>query len=93
MPEIRYRTNPNVVATTLDDDESVLLDLNTRRYYSLNETGTRIWEHLVDGAGLTEIAARLTEEYDVSEAEAQEHIEALLSELKSEGLVEELTKK
>ncbi len=87
MSEVLYRSNPNVVATTLDN-ESVLLDLKTRQYYSLNETGTRIWEHVADGAGLSEIAARLEKEYDVTVQEAREHVEALLTELMYEDLVE-----
>ena len=53
MPDTLYRPNPDVIATTLEDSESVLLDVKTRRYYSLNETGTRIWELLTDGQAVS----------------------------------------
>ena len=46
MAEPRYRTNPNVIYTKLDDAEAVLLDVQTQMYYSVNETGLIIWELL-----------------------------------------------
>lgn len=90
MPDTLYRPNPDVIATTLEDSESVLLDVKTRRYYSLNETGTRIWELLADGQAVSGIVAKLVSEYDVGEEDARNHVEALLSDLHSEGLVDQV---
>ena len=84
-----YQPSPNVVSTTLDQ-EAVLLDLDTRRYYSLNETGARIWELLADDQSLDAIAEAITTEWDVSEENARAHVERLLSELEEEGLVERI---
>lgn len=89
MADKTYRTNPNVVATTLDEAESVLLDLHTRRYYTLNETGTRIWQLLGEGCTVSGIADILTAEYDVTLEEAQNHISTLVSDLEEDGLIEE----
>jgi hypothetical protein len=36
--------DPNVVFTRLGENDGVLLHLNTKRYYSLNGTGSRLWE-------------------------------------------------
>lgn len=91
MSDQRYKPNPNVVATTLEDAESVLLDLNSRRYYTLNETGTRIWQLLSDGRPTSEIAGVLTTEFDVTEEEAREHVHALVSDLQVDGLIEEVS--
>ena len=90
MPDTLYRPNPDVIATTLEDSESVLLDVKTRRYYSLNETGTRIWELLADGMAVSEIVSQVVSEYDVSEDDARSHVTSLLSELHSEGLIREV---
>lgn len=84
-----YQPSPNVVSTTLDE-EAVLLDLDTRRYYSLNETGARIWELLADDQSLDAIAEAITTEWDVSEENARAHVERLLAELEEEGLVERI---
>lgn len=83
-----YQPNPNVVSTTLDE-EAVLLDLDTRRYYSLNETGALIWSLLADDASIEEITEAITAEFDVSEEDARAHTERLLGELAEEGLIEQ----
>ena len=90
MSNIRYRLVSDVVATSLGDDETVLLNVETRHYYSLNETGTRIWQLLAEGESLDEIAASLTNEYDVSAEDARRHVEAHVAELLAEGLIEEM---
>lgn len=90
MAHKTYRTNPNVVATTLDDAESVLLDLQSRRYYTLNETGTRIWQLLSEGRHESDIADVLTAEYEVTNEQARNHISSLLADLREDGLIEEV---
>lgn len=89
MRDPKYIVKENVVNTTLGDEESVLLDLKTRRYYSLNETGTRIWEQLAGGASISEIIEQITSKYDVSPEDARHHVEVLISELAAERLIEE----
>lgn len=83
-----YRPSPDVVATKLDDDESVLLSLETQQYYSLNETGSRIWELLDAGEGLDAIAEAITAEWDTGLDEARAYVRSFLEELHEEGLVE-----
>ena len=39
--------------------EAILIDLNTGSYYSLNETGTWLWEHLDGKHTVGELAAEL----------------------------------
>ena len=85
---MKYIPNPDVVSTELEDSESVLLNLKTRVYFSINETGSTIWNALVDGQSVVEIAATVTSEYEISEVEALIHVEAFLSGLAENGLVE-----
>jgi hypothetical protein len=80
------RPSQDVVFRHLED-EAVLVHLSTNRIYSLNPTGTRFWELLATGQGRSEIKEQLLREFDVSEAQLEEEIEALLSSLVSEGLV------
>jgi len=79
--------SPEVVFTVLDDGEAVLLNLTNKRYYSLNPTGTRIWQLLAEGCSPEEIATRLCEEYDTTLAQAQAAVEELLSHLTAEHLI------
>jgi len=59
----------------------VLLNLQTKRYFSLNETGTRIWEMVQQTAEEEEIVATLLREYDVEEPMARSEVRRILDEL------------
>lgn len=83
-----YRPHPDVISTQLDEEEAVLLSLETQRYYSLNETGSRIWDLLSGGRSVEEIAEAITEEWDTTYDEARHYVEEFLEELSEEGLVE-----
>ena len=86
----QYRAREDVVSTRLDDDESVLLSLETQRYYTLNETGSRVWELVNDGKTPDEIAQAISEEWNVGRDEALDYVRSFLDELHAEGLVEEV---
>ncbi len=79
--------NPDVVYETIDD-ELVLVDLQTNRVYTLNETGARIWELICAGADRRRLEDALRAEFDVSPAQLQEELEELLQSLLDEGLLQ-----
>ncbi|HEX7071953.1 MAG TPA: PqqD family protein [Rhodothermales bacterium] len=84
---IRYTPKPDVVTTEIENTELVLLDLRTRRYYTLNETGMFIWQRLAKGSQPDEIAAAFSAEWSLSPEEGRSEVLKLLGELESEGLV------
>ena len=61
---MRYRAIPEALVATLSDG-AVLLNLQTKRYFSLNETGTRIWEQVQEGADAESIEGTMIREYEV----------------------------
>ena len=67
--------------------ESVLLDLNSESYYSLNELGTRLWQLLKTGADLEKIYITLFEEYEVGADELRRDLEKMISEMLAAGLI------
>ena len=79
--EQRVYPHPEVVDTTLDEGEVVLLHLESKTYYSLNPTGERIWGGLKEGLSLNEISRRLQEEFDVNEEDADRSVRDLIKEL------------
>ncbi|MBX6331502.1 MAG: PqqD family protein [Gemmatimonadaceae bacterium] len=86
---MRYRIATDTLAATLSDG-AVLLSLHTKRYFSLNETGTRVWALLGEAKSADEIAAALAGEYAVSGEEARAAVDALIAELVAEQLLEVL---
>jgi hypothetical protein len=55
----------HVVATDFDGGEGILVDLNSKKYYQLNETAMVVWKGLEQGKTTSEIAADITSNYEV----------------------------
>jgi hypothetical protein len=81
-----YRKNSNVVTTELEDG-AILLDLNTKYYYNLNETGLSIWKALDETGNPEAIATKLIDEYDIDRQQATACLQELLEDLEKEGLI------
>lgn len=77
----------HVVYTEFDGREAVLVDLNTKRYYTLNETAMLVWRGLERGQTKDEIANQICERYDVSAEHAAMSIERLLTSLAAHRLL------
>src|SRR5947209_14378886 len=70
------------------DKEAVLLNVDTERYFGLDETGTRMWQ-LVTAAPKIEVAyQQLLDEYDVEPGLLRENLTGLLSRLVENGLLQ-----
>jgi hypothetical protein len=79
------RQAPNVLSQR-SDDEIILFNLEHGNYYSLSEVGIRIWE-LCDGSRrVSDIAAIISNEYEVPIDVAQADVLELLSDLAEENL-------
>lgn len=68
----------HIVATSFDGGEGVLVDLNTKQYYQLNETAMLVWRGLEDGQSIDEIVNAMTAAYDVSRAHADTSVDNIL---------------
>lgn len=77
----------HIVVTEFEGGESVLVDLDTKRYYQLNETATLIWQALADGRSKADIVGSLTSVYDATEEEAEKNVDRILEQLKVQRLV------
>lgn len=77
----------HIVSTELDGGEGVLVDLNAKRYYQLNETAMFVWMRLEKGQTASSILEEMVNAYDVSPEHAAESIERLLQDFQSRKLV------
>ena len=82
------RLSPDVQGTTMDG-ETVLLDLSSGRYYTLNRLGSVIWEHCTGQSTMTDIHAAICERFDVVPSRALDDLVALANELTQEGLLQQ----
>ncbi len=69
-------------------DEAVILDMDTAVYYSLPDTGARIWELIGQGKSLQEIIQIMVEEYDATEREVRKDVEELILKFQKEKIIE-----
>lgn len=65
----------------------VILNLNTERFYELNEVGKRFWELLIDLQEYKLAFNILEEEYNVSSVQLQEDMTQLVEELLKAELI------
>src|SRR5260370_2867313 len=78
---------PTHVLVRFLDKESVLLNIETERYFGLDEIGTRMWQ-LATAASKIEIAfQQLLDEYDVDPGLLRANLTDLLSQLVDNGLL------
>ena len=72
------------------DRESVLLNLESERYFGLDETGTRMWQLVTGSANIDAAYQELLAEFDVEPELLRSNFEELLSRLVDNGLLQVL---
>jgi hypothetical protein len=82
------RPSPNVQGTSMEC-ETVLLDLSTGRYYTLNWLGSVIWEHCTGHSTISDIHAVLCDRFEVASERALDDLVALVNQLIQEGLLQQ----
>ncbi|OGL38424.1 MAG: hypothetical protein A2042_00560 [Candidatus Schekmanbacteria bacterium GWA2_38_11] len=78
--------NPSILCTELDD-EAVLLDLETKCYYGLNEIALEIWKQIDGERKINSIVGNICEKFDVTPDKALSSITKLIKGLEENGLV------
>jgi len=77
--------NPEVLYREVEG-ETVLLDASSGTYYTLNETGTAIWNMIENPTPLAVVQAKLIETFDVSHEDAWDGVLKLVAALAEQGL-------
>ena len=77
----------HIVFTEFDGGEGVLVDLNTKKYYQLNETAMLVWRCLEKGKTLSEVVEEMMAAYEVTKEQAAQSVEKLLRNFQAYQLV------
>jgi hypothetical protein len=78
---------PSHVLVRFLDKESVLLNLETERYFGLDETGTRMWQLATTAPNIEATYRQLLDEYDVDAETLRQNLTELLDKLADNGLL------
>jgi hypothetical protein len=84
----RYQPTPEAVFAEVPDG-GVVLHTGTKRYYSLNQTGARIWALLETDGNPQSAAATIATEYGISPTEAERAVEDLVRDFIKAELLRE----
>ena len=77
----------HVVVTDFDGGEGILVDLNTKKYFQLNETAMVVWKGLEQGKSVHEIADDITSKYEVALDNATRSVERILDNFQTYKLL------
>jgi hypothetical protein len=89
MPTFTNRASvPAHVLVRFMDNEAVLLNLSSEKYFGLDETGTRMWQLATTSPSIDAAYRELLDEYDVAPELLQTHLHELLGTLVENGLLE-----
>ena len=69
------------------DDETLIINVETGYYFSLDGVGSLIWSMLANGDDEPDIVAGIVSEFDVDEATARADVKALIGALVGEELI------
>lgn len=91
VPTSRIRRSDADFVDAMVDDEIVFMDVAHGWFYSLRETGLRVWELIEEGdSGVTveSVVSQLCQEFDVDPDTCLEDLATCLKEMSEAGIVE-----
>jgi hypothetical protein len=77
----------HIVFTEFDGTAGILVDLNTKKYYQLNETATLIWKGIEKGLPSKSIANEIVRDYEVTPEAALQNVEKAVKEFETYKLI------
>jgi hypothetical protein len=83
-----YTVDANRVTWDEIDGETLIINVETGYYFSLDGVGSLVWRMLTEGLDERDMVARIVSEYDVDEATARDDLQALIAALAGEELVD-----
>jgi len=83
----KYRVSQSVLARTVGS-ETILFDLQSSSYYSLNEVGGRFWKMAQEDKTEEQILSTLMGEFEVDRQRLEADVSSLAGELQKLGLLQ-----
>ena len=77
----------HIVFTEFDGAEGILVDLNTKKYYQLNETAMLIWKGLEKRLPPSQIVDEIVSNYEVTPEDAARNVEKTLQDFATHKLI------
>lgn len=82
-----FTPNWEDLAANVIDGELMVIRLSDGTYYSMENTGTRVWELIGGGHDLSAVIRSIASAYDVAAEQVEGDVRALVQTLLAEGLI------
>lgn len=83
-----YKINTEIICSSKLDEETLLVNLDTGFYYTLDEVGGVIWEKLLAQEAKAKIVAGIAGAYAVDPAQVENDFDELIALLETENLIQ-----
>ena len=90
MQQMNPTPHDHIVFTDFDGVEGILVDLNTKKYYQLNETAMLIWKGLDQGRDPKAISDDIVAQYEVTPEEALQNVEKAVAQFAAYKLLADI---
>lgn len=87
IDKLIFQRTPDSISTVLED-ETVILDIESGVYSGLNEVGTSVWNLLENQVTFAEMREAIVAEFDVTAEECCKNLLSFLKELEQNKLIE-----
>lgn len=87
MSELCYQTNAKRAIGEIIDGEAIIIDLETGTYFSLQNTGSFIWQCLTRGITLEGISEGIRANYICDGIDIESNLKKFIIQLEKENLV------
>ncbi len=84
----KYQQKKNIEEQNIDD-KIILFDINSFKFFELNETMSDIWSYIKKIRTKEDIVKEIVSKYEVTTKEGEKDVKEALQELKKENLIEE----
>jgi hypothetical protein len=86
VSEKRITISPDVLVQTIDD-EIILLNMKTEKYFGLDEISADIWQLLEQHKNTKDVLAAMLLRYDVDRPTLSQDINSLIGKFSQAGLI------
>jgi len=82
-----YGINDAKVVSETIEGEAIIINLETGTYYSMNESGSIVWDAIRSGTSFASIIDKLAGLYDASKEDITASVRTLIESALSEGII------
>jgi len=86
MSNLSWAASTEVTSSEIGD-ELALLDPKSGQYFTLNQTGSVVWQCLDTPRSMEDIVRTVTEKFDIDSSECESDIKELIIQLSDAGLI------